>query len=193
MARDDPARADVGSQHVAVEVYLDTDDENVQQTVLAAVDAFVDAAGFDGPFDVEVRRGSIFRRSRAFLRKGADAAELPQRLAKVERALELKYLEKDQAEVDAAQSGAVQQLLDSLSGVPQACLRVGSIFLVKFEDARGPVVLVRTLSQLEMHALERFPEIQTDPRHALGALSTAVLALEPVVADNASTQAPPAQ
>lgn len=176
---------------VSVDAYIKTDDEVLQQAVLTAVDALVADAGFDGPFDVEVRRGSIFRRSRAALRRGIDSAEVPQRLAKVERALELNYLDRHQAEVDATKAGAVQQLLDSLANVPQACIRVGSIFLLKYENTRGPVVLIRTLSQLEIHALEKYPEIQTDPPKALEALATAVAALEPADMDNALLQLPP--
>lgn len=149
---------EVHSGTVSVDAYLDTDDQSVQQNVLAVLDVVLDAMGFDGPFDIEVQAGSIFRRPRAALKKGIESAELPQRLAKVERALELAYLDRHQAEVDATKAAAVQQLLESLENVPQACIRIGSILLLKFEDSRGPVVLIRTLSQLEIHALERYPE-----------------------------------
>jgi hypothetical protein len=138
----------------------------------------VAALGYDGPYDVAISSGSIFRRSRAILRRGVDTADLRVRLAKVERALELSYLDRRQADVDAVESEAVRRLVDSLKDVPQACLRIGSIFLIKFQDSHGPVLVVRTLSPLEAHTLERFPEIQRNPRVALEALATAMTALQ---------------
>jgi hypothetical protein len=56
--------------------------------------------------------------------------------------------------------------------------------LIKYQDERGPIVLMRSLSQLEIRALERYPEIQMRPREALQALGTAVTTLEPTVAEN---------
>jgi hypothetical protein len=178
------------SSTIPVDAYLGTNDELLQQGVLAALDAVVVAAGFERPSEFEVRRGSIFRRAKAVLESGAEAAELGQRMAKIERALELTYLDRTQAEVDAAKAGAVQQLLESLADIPQACIRVGSILLLKFENARGPVVLIRTLSQLEIHALERYPEIQTDPPKALEALATAISSLQPLEVNSALLDPP---
>jgi hypothetical protein len=95
----------------------------------------------------------------------------------------LAYLDRRQAEVDAIESEAVGQLVDRLKDVPQACMRIRSIFLIKYEDVRGPVLVVRTLSPLEVHALERFPEVQGNPRTALEALATAVTSLQSVGTD----------
>jgi hypothetical protein len=59
-------------------------------------------------------------------------------------------------------------------------MRVGSILLIKFSDENGAVLLSRNLSQLEIRALERFPEIQKNPRTVLEALGTAVDSLDTV-------------
>ena len=68
----------------------------------------------------------------------------------------------------------MSQLLTSLADIPQACIRVGSLLFIKYTDHTGPVILSRTLSQPEVRALERFPEIQTKPREVLGALASAL-------------------
>jgi hypothetical protein len=175
-----PEESAAGTAYMDVAVYLGSDDSMVTDQVLAVVDAVVDAMGYDGPYEVDVRRGSVFRRSRAIAKRGIDAADLRTRLAKVERSLELAYLDRRQADVDAIESEAVRRLVDSLKDVPQACLRIGSIFLIKYEDVRGPVLVVRTLSPLEVHALVRFPEVQGNPRTALEALATAVASLQTV-------------
>jgi hypothetical protein len=163
-----------GVTEIAVDIYLDTDDRDVAARVFDATDSLVRLLGFDGPFDEQVSYGSIFRRATAVARQAVTNEELLARLIKAERALELRYLERTQAEVDVKQAEAAQRLIGSLAEVPQACLRAGSLLLLKYQDAMGPVVLCRTLSQLELHALERYPEIQKNPRHVLDALATAV-------------------
>jgi hypothetical protein len=49
---------------------------------------------------------------------------------------------------------------------------------VKYTDGDNPVMLTRTLTQLEMRALDRYPEIQNRPRDALAALGTAILSMD---------------
>ena len=53
-------------------------------------------------------------------------------------------------------------------------MHVRSILLIKFADPHGPVLLTRSLSQVEIAALERCPEILRNPRTALQALGDAV-------------------
>ena len=82
------------------------------------------------------------------------------------------------ASVAAIVAHAFAALFNSLADVPQACLHIGSIFIVKYTDHNGPVVLSRNLSQLELRTLERYPEIQLDPRRAMDSLAPAISTLE---------------
>ena len=156
---------------IAVDVYLDTDDSEVIDEVMSRVDDLTEVMGYMQVGDVEVERGSIFRRSRAAADQVTD--ELKSRLMKVERAFELAQLELRQADVDIREADAVNKLLASLENVSRACLRVGSVLVIKFPHTATdePVVIVRNLSQLELHALSRFPEIQRSPETALQALT----------------------
>jgi len=156
---------------IAADIYLDTDDNEVIDEVLSRVDNLIEVMGYRQVGDVEVERGSIFRRSRAAADQVAD--ELKSRLMKVERAFELAQLELRQADVDIREADAVNKLLASLENVPRACLRVGSLLVIKYPHPTvdEPVVVVRNLSQLELHALSRFPEIQRSPEKALQALT----------------------
>lgn len=83
-----------------------------------------------------------------------------------------------QVDVDLKGAEAVERLLGSLGEVPNACIRVGSILLVKYQGAEGSVAFVRTLSQLEIRAFEQFPELQQNPQKVLGALSLAASQLD---------------
>lgn len=165
---------------IAVEVFIGTEDELQQDRILAAVDRVVDALGYDGPTDVQVEKGSIFRRSKATAKNGLSSEALRSRLAKVERAVELQAIDVHQAQADKTASEAVAALLRELKDVPSACLRIQSILLVKFPGPEGPVLLARTMSQAEIIALDKFPEIQSRPDRALAALATAVQSLDSV-------------
>ncbi|MFF0000193.1 hypothetical protein [Streptomyces avermitilis] len=170
---------------VAVEIYIGSDDESKIDRVVQSAQELVEALGYKEVGEAEIRRGSIFRRSRAVAQVGLD--ELKIRLMKVERGLELAQLDLRQAEVNAKESEAVSGLLTSLEGVDRACIRVGSLLVVKYQFNGAPVIFVRTLNQLEMHALTRFPEIQANPERALHALATAVVSLSDLEADGGDT------
>ncbi|WP_146765905.1 hypothetical protein [Micromonospora noduli] len=169
---------------ISVVVYLDTDDEEMIARTLDRVDALRMLAGYGAEEDISVRRGSIFRRSRAAVQRVFSSREVKDRLVKLERALELTVVDSRQAEYDSVEADAVQKLLESLQDIPRACMRVGSIFVVKYQAAGESVILVRNLSQMEIRALERFPEIQASPERAFGALATAVDSMDEVRAQN---------
>jgi hypothetical protein len=155
-------------------MYLDTDDADVARRVFTDFDSLARAVGYSDAIDEEVRRGSFWRKAKTFIVRSVTSDEVALRLAKVERAVELAQLDNRQAEVDGKEAEAVAQLLESLADIPQACMRVGSLLIVKFQDPSGPVVLARTLTQPEIRALNRFPEIQARPRDVMKSLDTAV-------------------
>ncbi|GAA4573852.1 hypothetical protein GCM10023176_39670 [Micromonospora coerulea] len=169
---------------MAVAAWLDTSDPAIARKVFDALDDLVEILGYDRPQNETVRRGSFWRQASAWMRKAVGSDEVKDRLIKVERAIELQHLDSKQADVDSKIGETVSQLIASLDEIPQACLRAGSILLIKYQDERGPVLLMRSLSQLEIRALERYPEIQMRPREALQALSAAVTSLEPTAAEN---------
>lgn len=164
---------------ITVGIYLDTNDRVAAAAVFAAADSLVRTLGYDGPFDEEIVYGSIFRRAnfrraKAVAMEAATSQELTERLMQLERVIELNILESKQAAVNVREAQAARMLIDSVADIPQACLRLGSVLVVKYQDSGGPVLLSRNLSQLEVRALERFPEIQKNPRQVLDGLATAV-------------------
>jgi hypothetical protein len=171
-AAEPPARS--AAAEITVDIYLDTDDRVAAARVFSAADSLMRVTGYDGPFDEEIVYGSIFRRAKAVAMEAATSEEMRERLIQLERLIELSVLESKQAAVNVREAQAARMLIDSIADVPQACLRLGSVLVVKYQDGGGPVLLSRNLSQLEMHALERFPEIQKNPRQVLDALAAAV-------------------
>jgi hypothetical protein len=172
--------AELASGTISVDAYLDTDDPEKASRAIVALDNVAHILGYSDPVDETIERGSFWRRAKAFIRKGLTSQEFTDRMTKLERAIELRAIYNHQADVDLKVSEAVSQLVASMEGISQACLQVGSILMVKYEDATGPVLITRTMSATEVRALERFPEIQRNPRKAIEALVTATLTLEPV-------------
>jgi len=142
--------------------------------VLERIDELVKVLGYGDPEDVEIQRGSIFRRSWARIKAGVTADEVKVRAAKAERALELQGLVLPQAEADFKISQSINALMQSLVDVPNACVRAGSILLIKYSTSEGAVVLTRVLSPMELRALERFPGIQREPSRVIEQLALAV-------------------
>jgi hypothetical protein len=161
-------------ERISVAAYANTDDEKMQDELLRAVDALVSMLGYEGPIDEQTEYGSIFRRSWATVRRGLSSREISDQVAKVERALELIALDSRQAEVDRTAADAVSNLVATMAEIPTACVRVGSILLIKYVNSAGPVVLIRTLSPIEVRVLERYPELQMEPPKVLEGLSVAI-------------------
>lgn len=165
----------------AVEVYVDTEDEDVASRVFEAVDALADLLGYGEPYEIEVIRGSLWRRAKAVTKNGVGPEELGARIRNVERVLGTGYSGDRQDGMEERASVVVKNLLESLKDVPRVCVRVGSLLLIKYEERGVPVVLVRTLSQVEIRILERFPEIQRNPVKVLSELATALASDDLVV------------
>jgi type I restriction enzyme, R subunit len=90
-----------------------------------------------------------------------------ERLQKAERAVELAKLGTVQADVDHKQAAAAAQLITSLQLIPNAACAVGSVLVVKITDHEGARVVVRTLTQKQMIAMERDDRLMRDPRGLL--------------------------
>ena len=116
----------------------------------------------------------FFRRSWAKIRKTATSSEAREIAAKAARAIEIHYLGSEQADIDQKVAEAQAKLIDSLADIPSACIRAGSILLIKYSGSNGPVLFTRNLSQLEISILEKFPEIQRTPQTALDTLALAI-------------------
>lgn len=173
-ANSNQPRSDVRSA-LELDIYLDTEDADLAERVFVVADALAELLGFEHPTETERLSGSIFRRAKARAQRALTSDELRERLVKVERAIEIAQLDMRQAEVDDREAKAASQLIAALENVPNACLRLGSILLIKYQEDSGATVLVtRNLSQAELVILEKFPEIQTNPRTALSGLAAAV-------------------
>ncbi|WP_152617637.1 hypothetical protein [Phaeacidiphilus oryzae] len=155
---------------ISVAIYLDTDDTTVSERIVEKVDKLVESMGYVQTGEVDTEPGSIWRSWRARMVR----EELATRMVKVERALELTYVESRQAEADSKEAQAVGGIIGALVSVPRAAVRAGSILVLKFPIQGETAIFVRNLSQMEIRALEKFPEIQRSPERVLESLALAI-------------------
>jgi hypothetical protein len=167
------------TREMSIVIYLDTDEAHLIESVVQSVDAFVDALGYD-IYKSVAERGSFFRQSWAKLRQGLTSDDVKEFSAQVQRSIELRLLDGSQSEIDIKQAEAFSMVVESLADVPSACVRTGSILMVKYPGPGGPVVMSRNLSQLEIKTLEKHPEIQRTPQQAFDALALAISSLDDI-------------
>jgi hypothetical protein len=92
-------------------------------------------------------------------------------LKEAEYAVEVNTILKPQSEVEKNQSEALLNILKSLEGTHHGVIRIGSLLVVKVTSKDGEVnVQVRTLNILELHTLNRHPELLNQPQHILSEL-----------------------
>lgn len=156
---------------ITVAMYIDGGDD-ATNNVIAYADVLVEALGYGEPTDEHIERGSIFRRYLAVMRADLSSGDVRDRRTKAERAIEAIGTGEHQRDDEVA--SAVSGLITSFKEVSRACVRVGPILFVKYTSGTEPIILVRTLSQIEISAMERLPEIQSDPVKVFQALALAI-------------------
>ena len=86
-----------------------------------------------------------------------------QRLEKLERALELKTLDTQQAGVDREEAESAARLIEALKDTPEAVLRIGSLLMIKVTGPTGARIISRTLTTKEMIEIGRQPNLLESP------------------------------
>jgi hypothetical protein len=163
------------TRFVPVRAYVDETPDEAINTISAAISEVLIAYGFSVADEFPEIRGSWFKKWFAKSKEMLSQPEVLERLEKIERAVELKAIDKPQAEVDEKQASAIAKLIKCLETVPNAAVQAGSVLVVKLTTATGPIIQARTLSQEEMVELENNQLLLQDPAQVLGRLSAACL------------------
>jgi uncharacterized protein DUF6879 len=163
---------------LAVEIYLDTDDEAVATEVFRAVDNLAVVLGLRVPTEVERARGSIIRRARTSVDTHVTAAEVDERLSRVEKALDLAAHNGPQVG-DGHEIDAVVALTNALAPVQHACVQLSRLLYVKFTaDGGAAMVVVRHLFDADLRILEQRPDLLRNPQTIISELDRAIRRLQ---------------
>lgn len=158
---------------VPLRAYLDIDDRGLMSETAAAITEVIDMLGFGLADDFPAVYGSWYKRWFAKSRDALSRPEVVERLEKLERAIELKYVENPQSDVDGKQAGAIAKLVKCLEKTPNAALQAGSVLVVKITTPSGPMIQARSLSQQELTELENNQQFLQEPATILKKLELA--------------------
>ena len=108
--------------------------------------------------------------------KTVDVARKPEvadRIAKLERALELRGLDKPQSEVDKVYLDAAANMIKSVENVPHVALQIGPLLFLKTTTSAGSQIQVKKLSGNQLLALEKNQSWLSSPIDVLQKLDAA--------------------
>lgn len=162
---------------ITIDVYLDTDDETVASAVFAAVDELAQAVGIENLMQKGSWRGSIRERFTGTTRSASSQKKTEERLRSLESHLQsqqVKGRNERQVEEDQKISAAFAVVCDTIRDVPRACIRIGSLVVVKYPNDLGESVLIaRELTPVERLIFEGNPQLQKSPETLFDVLALA--------------------
>lgn len=161
------------TRFVPVRAYIDRTPQGAVGAISDAVDGVLEAFGFVIADEFPEIRGSWFKKWFAKSKDALSQPEVIERLEKIERAVEIKAIDKPQADVDEKQAAAIAKLVKCLDKIPNAAIQAGSVLVVKLTVNGAPVIQARTLTQEEMIELENNQLLLQDPAQVLSKLNDA--------------------
>jgi hypothetical protein len=158
-------------------VYLsDPTDEEIRLTE-EAIAILAAELGFTIVNAEEPELSSWFRRFTLRSKQVISSDEAQDQLKKVKRTLELKYLEREQGEVDNTRVESAVKLLEAIRD-NDAIVLLDSLLLVKLKGKKGsPLIILRSLNYSETQFLRTNQHLLKKPRKLLKALERQVPAL----------------
>jgi hypothetical protein len=157
--------SDVPLRHVIpIRVYLAEGSGSSVERASGAAQRLVDDLGFHVARDLGEERGSWFKSWFARSEEFITQQEVQDRVKKLERAAELEFIAKRQAEADRNHAEGLASLIKALEHESNACVQAGAFLLVKTTDQAGrSTIVTRTLTQKELAIIERRPSLLRDP------------------------------
>jgi hypothetical protein len=161
------------TRFVPVRAYIDQTPQGAVRAISDAVNDVLEAFGFVIADEFPEIRGSWFQKWFAKSTELLSQPEVHERLEKIERAVEIKAIDKPQADIDDKQAAAIAKLVKCLDKIPNAAIQAGSVLVVKLTVNGSPVIQARTLTQEEMIELENNQLLLQDPAQVLSKLNDA--------------------
>ena len=152
--------ADIASidikRYIPVRIYISdpVPSANELNALMSALDEFSGLIGFEKTGEFPSEQGSWWKQIFYRTKDAVSQKSVHDGLIKVEQAIQTHYLDKPQAEANAHQAQAVCVLVNALKEIPEACIQVGSLLLVKITGNGKTMVIARTLTAKELKLLE---------------------------------------
>ncbi|SCB29793.1 hypothetical protein GA0061099_1004372 [Bradyrhizobium yuanmingense] len=154
---------------IPIRIYLsEPAGDETHQAIIDAVVATLGELSFEKDTDLPEESGSWWKRFWARTKDMATQEDVAERLQKLERAAEIALLDKPQAAANKDHATAIATLMKALNNSDKACIQAGNILLLK----NGDDIIVRTLSPVELRAVEKNQALLKQPQSLLRKLQT---------------------
>jgi hypothetical protein len=144
---------------ISASLYMSSSSLDDVMTVWSALSNIFDVIGCSVYARAKPEAGSWYERWWGRTKEVATSDAVAERVAKLERALELKGIENPQADADLKAAKAVRELLKGLESSKEAIAVVGSTCVLK----RNNFVFTFTLSQDQLAEVRRNPDFLKNP------------------------------
>jgi hypothetical protein len=154
-------------RYIPVRVYLKDAiaDAQIPERIVRFILSVTETIGLEKAEEFPEEGGSWWKRLILKTKEALTHKEVTDRLGKAERAAELAYLDKPQADANKSQAEAASSLITALKETNNACVQVGSLLIVKATSPDGnSCVMARTLTPHELKWLEENQTLLRDPQ-----------------------------
>ncbi|PVY40884.1 DEAD/DEAH box helicase family protein [Pontibacter virosus] len=148
-------------------IFVDTEDIKLAEHIFEAYSEFAQALGFKITDKGTLEKGSWIKKGIVAVRDFFSKEEVKEVYHKGKRSLELVHIEKVQAEIDGLKVGAAAQLLESVKGVSNVAIKLGSIVLVKTELEGVEQIVIFDLTDDQRQDLEKNSILLNQPKELL--------------------------
>lgn len=149
---------------IPVRIYLsESAGDEIHQQIINAVVKVLGELSFEKDTDLPEESGSWWKRFWARTKDVTTQEEVAERLQKLERAAEVTMLDKPQAAANKDHATAIVTLIKALKDSNKACIQAGNILILK----DGDNIIVRTLSPIELRAVEKNQALLKNPQQLL--------------------------
>lgn len=148
---------------IECKIFLDTNDDELSKKYYKNFLAVLEEQEFVLSRENPAIKGSWLKDFWVKLKNAATNKEVVDRLEKIERGIELHYIDKVQSEVNVNDSQAIANLLVSTKDIPNISTLVGSLLFAKATVNGEPIFFAQTLTQEQLKIVKDNPSLLTKP------------------------------
>ncbi len=153
----------INEKHFNGYIYLATSDLQLGEIFFNALKNLLDCFDFQFESEGKFISGSLKRRFGTFFKKVGNHFDPDEVFEKVKKALELKNIDKVQAEINKLNMEAASVFLNSVEKIPHAASYSGSLLILKRTINGEANIITRTLSTKEVLELDKNPTLCDSP------------------------------
>lgn len=151
------------SEPIETQIYLDTDNIKIAEDFYSALLNFLEKFDFRITKEDPPKIGSWYKRLWGKFVKALTHKEVTSRVDQIERALQLKHVDKVQSEVDLNYAEAVARLNESTQNIPNYAILLGSLLYAKSTYNSEVRIFVQVLTQEQIKIVKQNQNLLTKP------------------------------